>query len=92
MTDIDILVHLRDRVTGMEGVLPFKTPDLDCLDYMWGMGNYSCDCNRICFLAEANPAWAEAVDDEIDCNSSHPRIVVDRITDMHGTVLYRDDA
>ena len=89
-----IFAHLRDSVTGDQGVYEYDLDPqyLDNQPFLWGHGNYSCDCNRTCFLAEVNRAWDEATDTEPDCNSGPNRIVLDRLTDESGSVLYRDEA
>lgn len=88
-----LFAHLRDTVTGDHGVCESEVEEqyLDNQAYLWGQGNYSCDCNRICFLAEVNPSWDKAVDIEPDCNSGPNRIALDRLVDESGNVLYKDE-
>lgn len=86
-------VYLRDTVTGHLGVreMDYDEAYLESLDYMFRDGNYGCDCNRHAFLAEANPAFDDAVDEEIPCNLQGNRIAIDLITSEDGQELYRDE-
>ncbi len=88
-----LFAYLRDVVTGEQGVYEYDVDPkyLDGQPFLWGDGNYSCDCNRICFLAEVNADWDEATVIEPDCHRGPNRIALDRLVDEHGTMLYRDE-
>lgn len=85
-----LAVHLRDTETGDAGVLQMEYADerLDGLPYHFGEGNYSCDCNRSNFLADAiNGEY----DTDLPCNpNGQNRIAVDKIESPSGAVLYAD--
>jgi hypothetical protein len=82
-----IRVHLRDTVTGTAGVHVQAWPhDDDALRYQFTDGNYGCDCNRSNFLCEAG-----GDDLDLPCNGAANRIIVEKIEDEHGRVLYRDE-
>ena len=86
-----IQVHLRDTKTGLSGVVESYWPyGKDGLRYQYGDGNYGCDCNRICFLADVNAEF-DALEDLPDgCNSGPNRIAIDKIEDETGRLLYTD--
>jgi hypothetical protein len=87
---VKLSVHLRDTKTGLSGVLEQEWEyDEDGVIYQYDQGNYGCDCNRSCFLAEANPAFDDDEDD-IDCNSGPNRVAIDRIENERGALLYSD--
>ena len=51
--------------------------------YMWGEGNFACDCNRAIFFA------ANDEDDEHKCGETAFSV---QIVDGSGTIVYQDDA
>lgn len=53
--------------------------------YMWGEGNFSCDCNRELFFCRAVD---EDEPEESGCGDERFSV---KITDEAGAVLYRDD-
>jgi hypothetical protein len=61
--------------------------------YMWGDGNYSCDCNRELFFEQAgSPLEDDDDDDEGEtphCGETRYRV---KIVDPDGAVLYEDEA
>ena len=88
---MQIDVHITDTETGETRV--YK-PDFEETDsewstadegvgFMWGEGNYSCDCNRGLFFERVNgsDAW-----DEVGCSDGLFSV---RITD-NGELLYQD--
>ena len=50
-----VVVKLRDTETGDEASYEYDVPDdadvIESQEFMWHEGNYSCDCNRMLFLA-----------------------------------------
>jgi|SRR6185436_3532458 len=61
---VPIRVRIRRNADGVERVVEMTEPpgfgeqEWGGRDYMWSEGNYSCDCNRAGFFAEAaGEAW-----------------------------------
>lgn len=79
-------VHLRHTETGDTNIYhsPVDYTDLRNIEYMYGEGNYSCNCNRLLFLYD----WS--IDDErISCGSG--LVAIDKITDRDtDEVLFED--
>lgn len=58
--------------------------ELNHIDYMYGEGNYSCDCNRLLFLHD----W-DIDDSKVKCGSG--LIAIDKIINRDtGKVLFAD--
>ena len=86
-------VHITDTATGETRVSRDESDWVSDHDegespgwlhtYMWGEGNYACDCNRSLFFARA------AGEDDPDHECGQDRFSV-RITDDDGVELYRD--
>lgn len=85
-----IFIHYRDTVTGIEATARDDYPweDEDGPRFMYGQGNFECDCNRSLFLIAASGG---AYDEELDCSVGvHNRIAIDWIKDAEGRVIYSD--
>jgi hypothetical protein len=56
MAEISIDVHMRRTADGAERVYRYEPvdDDLDLIRYMWGGGNFGCDCNRAMHFDEAS--------------------------------------
>lgn len=73
-----VVVKLRDRRTGVEGTYAYDVDPqyVDAQEFLWHEGNYSCDCNRLAFIAQAHGrldpdapctnGWVEIVEATID--------------------------
>ena len=48
-------IIIRDSTTGEHRAYTesFHEDDTDTLEFLWGEGNYACDCNRALFFARA---------------------------------------
>lgn len=57
---------------------------LDVLEYLWGEGNYACDCNRALFFYDWGPE-----SDNRECGDSEFFVVA--LKDENGNVIYADD-
>lgn len=86
-------VYLRNTQTGDMGVYHdshdwLDEPDYpasDAITYIYGEGNYSCDCNRALFLYD----WSIYAK-QIQCG--HGLISIDKITNREtGEIIYRDE-
>ncbi len=74
-----------------DGVVRVYTEDGDwqeSYDYLWGEGNYCCDCNRSLFFRRADPAQQDDKNESDECGDDKYSI---RIEDKDGKVLYEDD-
>jgi hypothetical protein len=97
VSDIDFYpcdVHLLDTMTGERAVFHSKSEmdDPDNLgefaDFIWREGNYSCDCNRADFFAEAKRET-----EEVDHPCGHGRYVVEKIVRLSdGLTVYTEQA
>ncbi len=83
---MNLRVHLRDTVTGFARIYETEVEDDEGLHYMWGEGNYSCDCNRSLFLWD----WSDEEGEVLDCNSMDNQIVIDRMT-LDGEIWLKGD-
>jgi hypothetical protein len=95
-----IFVSLRDTLFGHHAIIEHAWPydDGEGVDYQYGLGNYSCDCNRSLFLygaldiedpyTDPQRPWRDA---ERPCSNSRPTIAIDAIRDEQGLLLYRDE-
>lgn len=79
------LVHIRREADKLVRVYVDKYPWDGASDYMWGDGNYSCDCNRALFFARA------VNEDEPEETPCGDELYTVKITDDAGRVLYEDD-
>lgn len=91
-------VHLLNTETGERRVFhddydwPGKTADAG-VSYKYGMGNYSCDCNRYLFFERARGRGlgdADPVHDEHECGETKfvVEMILERGTDR---VIYKDE-
>lgn len=104
-------IYIRDSQTG-EAVIwhdPFdyegwsgdarepeeETPEYQ-IGYMFGDGNYACDCNRALFFQAAKEGkWPKWEDRDIRFDDTHTddRFIIDKIIDRAtGKIVYQDDA
>ena len=64
-------VKIRDLTTGETRI--HVEDEYDYCDFMWGCGNYSCDCNRGLFYERAKPEVK--VDADCDCGEARFEVV-----------------
>lgn len=77
--------HIRDNSTGEVRTKKFVTPWEEHSGFLWGDGNYACDCNRTLFFARA----AGGDDPDRECGLEAYAV---RVTDDEtGVELYADD-
>lgn len=74
-------VTIKDTVTQESRVCPFDLDWTDSTAFLWEEGNYSCDCNRSLFFAQA----AGEADGHQPCGDT--RYVVTSIV-SNGQVVY----
>jgi len=81
-------VFIRDNTTAEVRSLTDRdlwfAEDLEAAEFIWDMGNWSCDCNRGLFFAQA------AGDDDHESECGDERYTV-WIEDETGKRLYEDD-
>lgn len=59
--------------------------ELAWFTFLWSDGNYSCDCNRALFFADAN---GEARPSDPPCDVDDRRYLITEVTDVAGNLLY----
>jgi hypothetical protein len=74
-------VFIRHNATGEAATMAWPHPWQDWSPYMWGHGNYACDCNRAIFFAEATGR------EDPPCSDGAFSV---RITDDDGRELFSD--
>ena len=84
---MELLVYLHDLETGRKAIYPDTwSENLDGLNFMWGDGNYVCDCNRALFMIR-ELEHREPEDWETPCGRS--RYWVEKIVDAEtGEAVY----
>lgn len=84
-----IHIKLQNVTTGLSGTYTMQYADefLANLPYMFREGNYSCDCNRAIFLAEATDT---DIPINTPCSTDSRQIIIWRIRDDQGNTLYTD--
>lgn len=82
-----IEVHLLDTATSRRAIFCDESKDADLVAYMYGDGNYACDCNRAEFFNRA----IGSREVHADCNEFGNRILVEKIIDVaSGKIIYSD--
>jgi len=85
MKEVNVDVHIRKNKTGE---IRTRKDTLLCDDdgistFIWGEGNYSCDCNRGIFFARVN---GEEEDEDIKCGSSKYSVNIE----LDGEMIYSE--
>jgi hypothetical protein len=80
-------VKITDTTTGETRTYFYDMDWDDASDWMWGDGNYSCDCNRSLMFMRATGIEPE-LDDARECGDERYRVVCQS---LDGVELYSDD-
>lgn len=80
-----MIVFIRDTMTAEIRQYRYPYPWDSASEYLWSEGNYSCDCNRALFFAEAHGEN----DPDRDCGDE--RYVLKIVSDDSSEELYQDD-